>query len=540
MRKWPIIWGFSLFASAVAYTLVVLIQIPSCPKRYDEIVQKMSFSGPEKEQLVQKRDHVTKQLIVDDQGQRMHHTLVCDESSFELVNGTQDVIENCYGVVGCYEQLKGCHRLMSAKETTLFWKREKVVSLDVELTQYEDDKPLHWGHADQLEATSDMVVEAEKFTGTTVRGWHVEANRGVIFNEEGFLEGEISLYSDEGVHVSCHALGYDGKDKLSLRSLMDGPLVHVKIPHGKELYEIYCKKLQIPLNQKEISPLVATKEVLIQLEKLGEVRADSAKLYWKKEKGRYCPLKLECFSGQAPVSGTLHDTEERLDFSCDELIATVGEPMEVEMKGRSVINRGWASYFCEGPVNFEIDKGKKAPLYISSLGHSLFHWNPPSKESLSLEWKGMMHFQRENNLLTLEDSICLTHSVGQVLADYAKIHFTEAQMCDEVLLEGQVYLSHHLKVSGPHKLEPLQYALGSRLLYLPEKKELTLSANEGERTLLFDNTNGIEMSAPEVIVCLGEKNEIDKVQGNGDVRFKFNSKERSLLWTRQKNALTSK
>jgi hypothetical protein len=94
-----------------------------------------------------------------------------------------------------------------------------------------------------------------------------------------------------------------------------------------------------------------------------------------------------------------------------------------------------------------------------------------------------------------------------------------------IFLEGRVKILNrfdgHLKESGT----VLQQALADRVNYDPISQEIILTAFEGNRVLVFDKVNRVQMSAPSLRIRKEKNGRKNSIQGIGDVRFTFIEKE---------------
>lgn len=123
-----------------------------------------------------------------------------------------------------------------------------------------------------------------------------------------------------------------------------------------------------------------------------------------------------------------------------------------------------------------------------------------------------------------DKQVYLDDLFGDVYADNMTLNYTNANghlTYTGMVMNGSVKILNrfdgHVQESG----SVLQYALADHVVYNPEKREMLLSAADGNRVLFYDKVNNVQMSAPAIKVRHDEKSPKGVIQGVGDVRFTF-------------------
>lgn len=147
-------------------------------------------------------------------------------------------------------------------------------------------------------------------------------------------------------------------------------------------------------------------------------------------------------------------------------------------------------------------------------------------ESQEMSLQGVIHSSEDAS--ALNQQVHLDDVLGEMYADRVHIHYQweNRQLSPgKMVLEGHVSLMNrfdgHIEESG----SILHYALADRVEYFPKQQEIVLSGMNGNRVLLFDKVNNVQMSAPSLKVRYDAATKKESIQGIGDVRFTFIEKE---------------
>lgn len=179
-----------------------------------------------------------------------------------------------------------------------------------------------------------------------------------------------------------------------------------------------------------------------------------------------------------------------------------------------------------------------------------------SMESISVVYDG--------NVITLTGDVVVEHAFGRISAEEVKIdqrahkaYGTDAYLYDplgdvyadtfeiayedaegplniqEIKLVGNVKLMNRKKNAAAEEEPYLQYALADEVCFYPTTKRVKMRAGQQKRRVLFyDQANGVQVSAPGLTIIRDPETGKDKIQGEGDVRFKLAEHELERLKNR--------
>lgn len=163
----------------------------------------------------------------------------------------------------------------------------------------------------------------------------------------------------------------------------------------------------------------------------------------------------------------------------------------------------------------------------------LSHVDLAKKKSYRIVTPGEIVVDNDAKITTLnrseESQVHYTDLFGEIFADRVTILYEQGDKglrIKNILMEGKVFMAHSL----PSEIER-SYAYADRAEYFPETFEMVL---EGDRVLVFDKINQVEVSAPRIRVRRDQATKKETIQGEGDVRFTLDEKEFQALKNRFK------
>lgn len=188
-------------------------------------------------------------------------------------------------------------------------------------------------------------------------------------------------------------------------------------------------------------------------------------------------------------------------------------------------------------INQKTVEGKKK---ISSLNSSketnLIYLNKNKEIIHKIVCPGNLLIDHENSITTLDSlkdekgdviegkQVFFEDEAGDMYADRICLNYEWKEkklIPSAIFLEGSVKILNrfdgHVKESGT----VLQQALADRVNYDPISQEIILTAFEGNRVLVFDKVNRVQMSAPALRIRKDLNGCKNSIQGIGDVRFTF-------------------
>jgi hypothetical protein len=353
--------------------------------------------------------------------------------------------------------------------------------------------------------------------------WHLESSHAEMEKESARLQNGVTLYSDEGARVHCEELQYDEEGTLQLRG---APFVVVHFPHERGKIILKARKLAIDPEFKR--PVIASGETVTELEERGVIHADRIEIFVDRQK-RHLSLEQLVFIGA--VDGELM---ERVHFNCerlslkgeDQILAYLQENIELKIDELNISS--------VGPLELTYSSKEERLLEMVLAGQSDVSFERVGEAPVTLSYEGMATYDGEKEIFHIMSnpdygkSLLLRHKLGEVRSDRATfaIESLTPLTLDHLRLEGSVYLNYSLDANPSLGLEPLQYATADQLIFSPKTREVSLSAFGGKRVLLYDNTNGVKMSAKQINMQYGDTIGEERIEGVGDVRFTFKDQEK--------------
>lgn len=207
----------------------------------------------------------------------------------------------------------------------------------------------------------------------------------------------------------------------------------------------------------------------------------------------------------------------------------------ISMKGAIEVNHkdlGTLINHREVRVYLSESKGTREMRRIEGEGYThLSHIETGKHRSHHLVCEGKMVADHENGIVTFDSlttgkQVFFYDTLGEAQANKITIYYqktAEGLVATKVLLEGNVYLVDHkdLDEKNEGKQDPLHYALADVVEYIPNTREITLSANKGRRVLFYDKINKLQVSSSVLKVYRDQVTQKEKFKGIGDVRFHF-------------------
>lgn len=163
----------------------------------------------------------------------------------------------------------------------------------------------------------------------------------------------------------------------------------------------------------------------------------------------------------------------------------------------------------------------------------LTHADLPKNRNYKIVTPGDIVVDNEAKITTLnrsaDEQVHYTDMFGEMFADKVVLTYAQGEkglQVKKIVMEGKVFMAHSL----PSEVER-SYAYADRAEYVPESFELVL---EGDRVLVFDKINQVEVSAPRLRIRRDQATKKESIQGEGEVRFTLDEKEFQTLKSRFK------
>jgi hypothetical protein len=213
--------------------------------------------------------------------------------------------------------------------------------------------------------------------------------------------------------------------------------------------------------------------------------------------------------------------KERIDFSSDMLNWDEQEGT-LKLRGHvKIAEKGLGQLISDDEVTLfhSILNGKKELSTIESTGHTVL-----THTSHILQSCGKMAVDHANLKVTLDspgvEQVFYKDDQGTIYADHAEVEY---ELVEGKISPRKLTLEGHVKmINKPCKdLQRQQYVLADRVKVFPATQEVFLSADKGNRVLVYDQVNDLQVSAPGLKIKRDEATKKESMQGIGDVRFNF-------------------
>lgn len=540
MRPLPF-WIAPLFVVPLLYGASIYLSWPHVEERYRTMSDQLAPQLPKEGDLAQGREGLYKHLLFSDGGDRRHINVRADTSDLILLDkGKRWDVKEVFGNVEAeIEEGADVVDRLVCPEGTLLWSDRTLSITHPSLERLEKEKTVLKGTA------KGAKVHFTSFKEPSIEVEGIEANlylndEVLITADEGSsqnrqIKGLVHIRSKNGFSADCGEVNYLSDHKIQLLATEQVPVVHIIALHKDDRADLTAH--EVILSNDE--PLVAKGEVFLKLEGRGTLESDMLVLTLNEQKE---PTLLEA-AGSCLLAvkdrGSIRSNALTLDFEKEtaHFVYPAGQSALFAFEGKELWLTGQKTTSIDllGPLrlSFEgvslISDGHIALTYEGQIkscaleGDSEVVWYPDDREPLSLAFDGIGRYEGDLVEVVAKEGkqLKFSHQLGEVRGD--KGTFSLAGQwpltLERILVEGGVYLNHALPAPPQLGLAPLQYAFADRLIFDPKNREIVLSADGLVR--VFDNTNGVEMSAKEVQVGYGEEGE--RIQGVGDVRFKFNN-----------------
>lgn len=512
MHKKAVFVSLFLVIALLGYMTSHFLWVDSSDKAAYENLQNLTKTDTAKESKTrQDKTNVRKELWNPYGGKRLHTRLISDSSRLTLARseGKEEVVEEMQNVfLLTQEELKDNFqtlRIVIAKEATYFFKDERVVAERVKLFRFKlpgeilpeefpTEKPLMEGEAKWVEfylKEGRVDLNASEATLRSPEKKIEVSSQSLLFDGRmAYLDGDVILKHPFGDATSNKAtLTYDknqAKGPLS-DAVLEGNVVFIRPDNSK----LSCEKAVMNFEKEtgEFTPVA-------YLSKGIRLTADEGEAKLRYEDNRWV-ISTILFKGHVLASDSGKGT-----------IATDKEVL-VEMGPKT-----FSKIISEGPsVLTRVDEQKNRSHTIVAPGLLVVD-HEAKKTILNRSEEAQIHF---------------TDSFGEIYADKVTIFYEQGEKnlkVKSILMEGKVFMAHSL----PSEVER-SYGYADEAEYFPETMEMVLV---GDRVLIFDKINQVEVSAPKLRIRRDQVTKKETIRGEGDVRFSLEEKEYQALKNRFK------
>lgn len=375
---------------------------------------------------------------------------------------------------------------------------------------------------------------------------HLESDEGQWIGEDGIMEGQVSITVDQAIDITADTFTLKGQKEMEF---FGNPKVTLSWSDRDLWLEARRAKLTTPVEVVELfdDVFIAHKSITLEGDRVtfhfedGEPKKlKMASLSnpchfsyeWVKaldfEKGSF-DLQKQLFIFEMG-SGQLQWKGYTIPFQADWIKVEEEEKVRVVLDGHILFEGEGGQLMTTGPMIATFDQKKEQLEQLVVEGKSEFRFLDRGSKSYLVYLEGAALYDALDQRLLLEtkakEGLKLRHPSGVVVAKRGVIHFnpnSQGGPVEKIELEGEVFASHTLETD--QEVEPLQYLLANKCIVFPEKKCLTLLGVSGEKVLVFDSANGVNMSAKVVDFFWGDKKGEETIKGKGDVHFSFNQEE---------------
>jgi hypothetical protein len=268
----------------------------------------------------------------------------------------------------------------------------------------------------------------------------------------------------------------------------------------------------------------------------GTIDCDSAKMDFLNKEGAFFGkdadsyvVYSETLKGDVPIEVRGHKmrfelfSEKEGEFSMKKIF--VDDDVSIGYQDNLVVSGDSGVYDCQ-LFTFTLSPNDEGECVIRKV-----------TDDLVLKCPGEVVVDKKNNRITLiskpsEEGKQIFFNDGSVRA-YANLvilEYNESMEPKKVSLRGNVKIMNREGVLT-------QYILTDRADYTFENLQTNFTADKGNRVILFDRPNNLQVSAPGLKITKNPETKKDTIQGVGDVRFQLIEEELEML---RKNFLLEK
>ncbi len=177
------------------------------------------------------------------------------------------------------------------------------------------------------------------------------------------------------------------------------------------------------------------------------------------------------------------------------------------------------SLSCDRNVEVNLDLQMKQVKKLSAKGRIdvLIAKDQP----LNLSVEGELHCGEQVTIIG-DKPFQIEGEMGLLEAEKGVLTIGPQNELEHFTLNGAVKFSGSCK--GAVSVPPC-YVYADQVAYNVRENQFVLKADPGERVLFHDRMKNLFVSAPEILLFKGTKEQKQRIQGVGDVRFSFNDRE---------------
>jgi len=238
------------------------------------------------------------------------------------------------------------------------------------------------------------------------------------------------------------------------------------------------------------------------------------------------------------ANGTFFHDGIPLNFFCEEL-EWDDQHRHILLRGDVLVDcQGFGMMTCSEEMEICLSPGEtKQLMTISAKGKSTcYHLNESHSIKHTILCDGKMQFHREKMRLTMlgknGSPVKFQDELGEIEAAKVAVWFFEEPgnriVPSKVIMKGDVRMKNIFSEFFQEDVLTEQYAVADRVIFDTINKEATFRAAPKKRVLFYNQTNGLQVSAPELVMYRGAGIH-PNIEGKGNVRLKLSDKEMETL-----------
>jgi lipopolysaccharide export system protein LptA len=371
----------------------------------------------------------------------------------------------------------------------------------------------------------------------------IEAGKAVYQGKAVKMDDQISVEMGAGKKLTCHSAEYDLHDEVL--QLHGG---ENKIHYSDDQLALTCNEAKLNVgNDFQVQHLETSGDLEILYENELTIEADNAD-YKSGNDGflqltgrEKCCLKNSRGDLIYAKTVTFHPNENTITVE-NPVGSLATEPFPTHFEANKLVwDRQNENFHFVGDIKIRQNKlgtiAVSDTLDINKKNKTLHAEGAIEIAFLlcnALKCTGTLdidHFTHTVAIHSPEEHIVLKDARGEIKAHRAVIHYLgdNKPLFLRLVAEDDVRINSFATVDDVVSETYLHTILTDYAELNAGAQSLTLRADEGKRTLLYDHVNHLQVSAPSLKVQRDVETHKDKIEGLGDVRFSFTEQELERL-----------
>ncbi len=274
-------------------------------------------------------------------------------------------------------------------------------------------------------------------------------------------------------------------------------------------------------SKMKFSSLELNGDVVFTIKENGTIECESAKMDLIKKQGAFLAKNADEFvsytelvKGNVPISLQGRRMLFELEGEYSMKLIRVEQDVTISYKENLLVSGDLGIYDCKEHTFTLIPQGEGRVCNISD-----------PEGGFSLVCPGEIKVDKQNQQIILkseDEQIFYSDGLGKAYANQMILEYNTSTEPQKLTLLGNVRILNREGVLT-------QYVLADRAEYLFDQFQMSFSAEKGNRVILYDRPNNLEVSAPGLKITRNPETKKDSIQGFGDVRFELVEEEIELL-----------